>query len=231
MNIHNIQYIKENYSQQISALNDFYSEACSAIPSEAIRFGGGTALAIYYLKHRLSFDIDLFVTDAQYLAYVSPKHWIDETNKFETSKYIDQANHIRVLTKDMIKVDILVGQDFIREPYFDNTKQIFNCDVHVESLEDIISKKIYYRKESNLTRDIFDIAVSLKYQPDLLANLYKNGNLIKDDLVILKDNLNKLNHKRYLEEIEIIEPVKKYLDISRIAPSIIIDEIKIILSH
>ncbi|MDY0120565.1 MAG: hypothetical protein RBR54_01375 [Sulfurimonas sp.] len=31
---------------------------------------------MYYFQHRLSFDIDLFVTDVQILNYLSPKHFI-----------------------------------------------------------------------------------------------------------------------------------------------------------
>ena len=64
--IKNIEFIKEHYSEQIDALNHFIEDAYQFLPNQdhsLIRFGGGTALAIYYFQHRLSFDIDLFVTD------------------------------------------------------------------------------------------------------------------------------------------------------------------------
>lgn len=62
----NIEFIKEHYGEQIHALNSFIQDAYSSLTNQdhsKIRFGGGTALAIYYFQHRLSFDIDLFVTD------------------------------------------------------------------------------------------------------------------------------------------------------------------------
>ncbi len=72
-----IDFIKENYSYQIQALEQFYPVIKSAISQGVlpygIRFGGGTALAMYYFQHRLSFDIDLFLTNQQYLSFFSPK--------------------------------------------------------------------------------------------------------------------------------------------------------------
>jgi len=129
----NIAFIKEHYAEQIHALNSFIEDAYKFLPNKdysTIRFGGGTALAIYYFQHRLSFDIDLFVTDIQILNYLSPKHWIDETDKFNTSKYIDLSNHIRVLEKkNNIKVDVLVSQSASSNYFLDDSKDIFYSDV------------------------------------------------------------------------------------------------------
>ncbi|WP_428738841.1 nucleotidyl transferase AbiEii/AbiGii toxin family protein [Sulfurimonas sp.] len=83
----NIEFIQEHYSEQIYALNCFIEDAYSFLPNQdysTIRFGGGTALAIYYFQHRLSFDIDLFVTDVQILNYLSPKHYCQK-NCLQTS--------------------------------------------------------------------------------------------------------------------------------------------------
>ncbi|WP_066177197.1 nucleotidyl transferase AbiEii/AbiGii toxin family protein [Arcobacter porcinus] len=57
----NLDFIEEHYKEQIIALSLFFKESgAKHIPSSKIRFGGGTALTIYYFQHRLSFDIDLF---------------------------------------------------------------------------------------------------------------------------------------------------------------------------
>lgn len=64
--IKNVEFVKKHYSEQIDALNGFIKDAFAYLPNQdnsLIRFGGGTALAIYYFQHRLSFDIDLFVTE------------------------------------------------------------------------------------------------------------------------------------------------------------------------
>ena len=59
-------FILATYAKQIKALNDLIQECKVLLPNNdlsLIRFGGGTALAIYHFQHRKSFDIDLFVTD------------------------------------------------------------------------------------------------------------------------------------------------------------------------
>ena len=221
----NINSIKEHYSEQIHALNSFIEDAYKFLPNKdysTIRFGGGTALAIYYFQHRLSFDIDLFVTDVQILNYLSPKHWIDETDKFNTIKYIDLSNHIRVLEKkNNIKVDVLVSQSASSKYFLDDSKDIFYSDVYVESIEDIIAKKIVYRRNDNLTRDIIDIAIAIKVQDSILQNMLESGLINKQDLKELKNSLEHLDRTTFLEEIEIVAPFQKYIDDAKNAPEII----------
>jgi predicted nucleotidyltransferase component of viral defense system len=178
--------------------------------------------AIYYFQHRLSFDIDLFVTDIQILNYLSPKHWIDETDKFNTSKYIDLSNHIRVLEKqNNIKVDVLVSQNASSDYLLDNSKVIFTSDVYVESIEDIIAKKIVYRRNDNLTRDIIDIAIAIKSKDGILLNMLERGLINELDLKELKTSLENLDKKTFEEEIEIIAPFENYINDSKNAPEII----------
>jgi predicted nucleotidyltransferase component of viral defense system len=67
INPNKLKFIKENYQEQIIALELFFKDAFpKTLLKDIIKFGGGTALSIYYFQHRLSFDIDLFLTDQQY---------------------------------------------------------------------------------------------------------------------------------------------------------------------
>jgi len=224
----NIEFIKKHYGEQIHALNSFIEDAYSSLPNQdysTIRFGGGTALAIYYFQHRLSFDIDLFVTDVQILNYLSPKHWIDETNKFNTCKYIELSNHIRVLEKkNNIKVDVLVSQSAFSDYLLDNSKDIFCSDVYVESIEDIIAKKIVYRRNDNLTRDIIDTAIAIKLKDGILHNMLESGLINTHDLSELKNSLEYLDRETFEEEIEIVAPFENYIDDAKNAPEIIKNE-------
>ena len=230
----NIEFIKEHYGEQIHALNSFIEDAYRFLPNQdysTIRFGGGTALAMYYFQHRLSFDIDLFVTDIQILNYLSPKHWIDETDKFNSSKYIDLSNHIRVLEKkNNIKVDVLVSQSASYDYLLDDSKDIFCSDVYVESIEDIIAKKIIYRRNDNLTRDIIDIAIAIKVQDSILQNMLESGLINKQDLKELKNSLEHLDRATFLEEIEIVAPFENYIDDSKNALEIIKKECQKLLT-
>ena len=56
----NTDFANTHYQRQIQALKAFLPIIDMAVNSgvsrESIAFGGGTALAMYYLGHRLSFD-------------------------------------------------------------------------------------------------------------------------------------------------------------------------------
>lgn len=231
--MNNSAFLHEHYSDQIQALNHFIADTYQFLPQQdrsLIRFGGGTALAIYYYQHRLSFDIDLFATDMQVLSYLSPKHWIDETNNFNSGSYIDLSHHIRVLEKkNNIKIDVLVSQSSTTNYLVDDSKTLFKETIYVESIEDIIAKKIVYRRNDNLTRDIIDIAISIKHKENFLENTLASGLINHNDLQELYDSLFHLDRKTFDEELEIVAPFEKYLDDAQNAPEIIIQACQIYL--
>jgi predicted nucleotidyltransferase component of viral defense system len=219
-------FLKAHYGGQIDALQAFLDDACSNLPERNtayVRFGGGTALAIYYFQHRLSFDIDLFATDPQIMNYLSPKHWMEETALFNRDSYIDFAHHIRVLfRKNNIKVDVLVAQDFVSEPFIDDSRRLFSTDVHVESIEDIIAKKIIYRRHDNLTRDIIDIAVADR-QEGTLRKLSEAEAVSRQDVSELRDALASLDRETYETELAIVKPFETYMELAKRAPDILIE--------
>ncbi|MBL3519478.1 nucleotidyl transferase AbiEii/AbiGii toxin family protein [Arcobacter lanthieri] len=226
-----LAFIFDNYNDQIEALNFFFKESgVKDIPSSKIKFGGGTALAIYYFQHRLSFDIDLFVSDIQYLDFIRPKIWIDDSNSFQTDGYIDQQNHIGLITKNDIKIDILIDANSSNGK-IDNSRKLVDFDLYIEDIEDIIAKKITFRKKDNKTRDIIDIAICLENNQNLFNELISLEKVTTDDLKILKEALLNLNKERYISQLKIVKPFEKYLDISNKAPEYIIskiDDLKII---
>jgi len=217
-------FLKAYYGDQIDALQAFLDDACTNLPerdSSLVRFGGGTALAIYYFQHRLSFDIDLFATDPQIMNYLSPKHWMEETALFNRDSYIDFAHHIRVLFRRRnIQVDVLVAQDFVSKPFIDNSGRLFSTDVYVESMEDIIAKKIIYRRRDNLTRDIIDIAVAEK-QEGVLRKLFEAEAISRQDVSELRDALAMLDREMYAVELDIVKPFETYMELARRAPDIL----------
>ena len=225
----NTKFITEHYKFQIEAFVQFQKDSqFSLIPKSKIKFGGGTALAMYYFQHRLSFDIDLFVDDIQYLDYLRPKMWIDDTLNFNPCEYIDSHNYIGLVSKNEIKIDILIDSNS-NQGLIDDSKKIFPFEVYIESIEDILAKKITFRKNDNKARDIFDIAVAIDNNNDILKNMLILAKITKDDLSELKISLENLDINKYNHQIEIINPFDKYKEISLNASSIIIQAIKIIL--
>ncbi len=226
INPNKLEFIKESYQDQITALELFFKDAfAKTLPKDIIKFGGGTALSIYYFQHRLSFDIDLFLIDQQYLSYFSPKHWIEDTSNFNGSQYIDIHNHIGVVSANNIKVDILVdsSSDTV---LMDDTKTVFSFDIRVESIEDILAKKIVFRKKDNKARDIFDIAVAIQNDENILHNLLKNKRVTDEDLQIFQTALESINMQKYKTTIDLIEPINEYLSLADEAPDFILSSLK-----
>jgi predicted nucleotidyltransferase component of viral defense system len=219
-----VDFVKEYYQNQIETLKDFIKEAYPNLPnkdSSCVRFGGGTALAMYYFQHRLSFDVDLFVRDPQIINYLSPKHWIEESSAFGDETYLDLANHIRVLSsKNKIKLDVLVAQDNLGACLVDDSYAFFDIPLHVESIEDIIAKKIVYRRIQNLTRDVIDIAVAIEKE-NILEKLLRMEAIAHKDIDELNAAMLNLDIAQYDFELELIKPFEKYRKIATNAPRII----------
>lgn len=223
----NIDFIREHYGEQIKAFRWLIEERFGYLPnqnSSLLRFGGGTALAIYYFQHRKSFDIDLFAIDQQVLNYLSPKTWIEESRHFNASEYIDQAHHVGLLSNNNIKVDILVSADFIEPPLIDASRELFPADIYVESISDIIAKKIVFRNAQNKARDIIDIAVALSKEPNILAFMVEKGAVSIENIKTLQGAINSLNREKYGYETEIVEPFEEYQAIAESAPDMILEE-------
>lgn len=219
-------YLK-NFKPQLDALNSVYFELIKGIEDKVSlknwwAFGGGTALSIFHFQHWKSFDLDIFVSEAQVFDFLDPKWYIDDTTVFNASDYrFDRfAKHLKLKTRDDIKVDFLLNEAVINKP-IKNELLDLEFDLYYESVEDIIAKKIKYRKEDNLTRDIFDLAVAISKDTKILNNLLLARFVTIDDFKKLKSSLRNLDINEYKTELEKIEPHKDYIDISINAKDII----------
>lgn len=228
-----LDFIKEHYADQIQAFNWLIEERFGSLPSSdssLLRFGGGTALAMYHFQHRLSFDIDLFAVDAQVLGYFSPKVWLEESRYFKSDDYIDQSNHVGFLSHNDIKIDILISTNLSENYFIDTTREIFPIDIYVEDIKDILAKKIVFRSNQNKTRDIIDIAVSLSHDKNIIKAMLQFGLIKLDDLLILRGSLEGLNHEKFAYETDIVAPFGAYLEIANAAPEVLKNELEDILT-
>lgn len=228
-------YLK-NFEVQINALNSIYHQLLSPIEKQSTIknwwvFGGGTALSMFHFNHRKSFDIDIFITESQLFDFLNPKWYIDEINIFDSEYRFNGMNHhIQLKTKDDIKVDFLLNESIIKPPIKNRVLNL-NYELYYESIEDIIAKKVKYRKEDNLTRDIFDIATAISNDKEILQNLIYSRFISSDDLEKLNRSLESLDINQYNLELDKIEPqTKKFIDIANNAQNIIQENIKIVLN-
>jgi nucleotidyltransferase AbiEii toxin of type IV toxin-antitoxin system len=150
-------------------------------------FGGGTAMMLQ-IDHRESDDIDIFLPDAQFLAFLDPK-LRDFEFEITPSDYTgDGAGFIKLAFDGIGEIDFIVGHALTATP---TTKRwIETEDIDLETTSEIIAKKIHYRGASIKPRDIFDIAAAAKHDRDPIVSALKayKGDVTRTLLAI--DRLN-----------------------------------------
>lgn len=126
------------------------------IPPEEWTFGGGTALA-YWLQHRLSRDVDIFLTDAQYLLLVTPR--LNSNAARGMVDYEESSVSVKIVFPQG-DVDFIVAPRLTEEPF--RPEDIGGRKVLVELPVEIVLKKLFYRAEGLKVRDLVDIAAALE---------------------------------------------------------------------
>jgi predicted nucleotidyltransferase component of viral defense system len=219
--------LKFNFKDQKEAFDYIYKEILKNIPIENWSFGGGTALSMFYFQHRASFDIDIFVNDPQYFTFLSPKFYLEESD-FLQSNYIETANQISLRTKNNVKVDFLLNPPLTKK--YAKKINFENKEFQVETIEEIIAKKIFYRNKDNKSRDILDIAIALDNNPNLINELINTNALNLDILYNFQKTLEtKFDKDKFLADINLLEINEKTKKLVKYIPENIISNIDYVL--
>jgi len=129
-------------------------------------WGGGTVLMLRH-QHRLSWDIDLFLGDVQYLTALSPR--LNDAIGETVSRYTEQANHLKCFVAGIGEIDYLTVQ-----PVLDVKPERMDVEGHglinVMSDREILAQKIQYRAWCFTGRDLFDFGSITTLRPDLLED-------------------------------------------------------------
>lgn len=133
--------------------------------------GGGTALMLQ-LGHRQSHDIDIFVEDGQILGYLDPAK-ADLRFGVLPSSYSGDGNTFRKFAfRNLGEIDFIVGLQLTSQPYHETV--IEARSVLLETVGEIIAKKVFYRGSSIAPRDIFDIAAAASRCPSDIDEALSN---------------------------------------------------------
>ncbi|MHB1495569.1 MAG: nucleotidyl transferase AbiEii/AbiGii toxin family protein [Acidithiobacillus sp.] len=126
------------------------------LPAPNWTMGGGTVLMFRY-HHRLSQDVDIFLTDAQYLTALSPR--LNDQVEDLTDRYREDSQHVKLIFPEFGEVDFVVAPRLI--PHSTELAKIHGRIVALDKPEEIIAKKCFYRADGFTARDVFDMAVFL----------------------------------------------------------------------
>ncbi|MHB1479368.1 MAG: nucleotidyl transferase AbiEii/AbiGii toxin family protein [Acidithiobacillus ferrooxidans] len=122
--------------------------------------GGGTVLMFKY-RHRLSHDVDIFITDAQYLTALSPR--LNDKVEDLTVHYREDSQHVKLIFDDLGEVDFVAAPRLVADST--QAATIHGRKVLLDKPEEIIAKKCFYRADGFTARDVFDMAVFLTKDP------------------------------------------------------------------
>lgn len=157
-----------------------------------------------HANHRLSKDIDAFITDPQYLPILSPRLGGEEVWACET--YTEAANHLKLVYPEG-EIDFIVAS-----PITDLASEAMSIpderggrpiQFKVEHSVEIALKKLVYRAGLLKVRDIFDIAVVDSLHHDLLDANLGHAKGAKKDIGNRLANLSEDYFRQELAELDI----------------------------
>jgi hypothetical protein len=120
-------------------------------------FGGGTAMMLQ-IDHRESHDIDIFLPDPQSLGFLDPAERDFVLDTPPTDYHGDGAAFLKLAFEHIGEIDFIVAGSLTSQPVTQSIVE--NESALLETIPEIIAKKIYHRGSSIRPRDIFDIAAA-----------------------------------------------------------------------
>jgi hypothetical protein len=119
-------------------------------------FGGGTAMMIQ-IGHRESRDIDIFLSDPQLLPLLDPQK-NDFEFEIQPNAYMGDGTISQRFAFGEGEIDFIVASALTSSPSIATTVE--GEAIRLETIPEIITKKVFYRRALIKPRDIFDIAAA-----------------------------------------------------------------------
>ncbi len=204
-------------------------------------FGGGTALSAYYWQHRFSTDIDMFIHtegNEKPLALIRPLlrgneikkqlNAIGYDNSLKESGISFPGHYLEISINSHEKIQFFESRGYTSKPYSLST--VLGQTILIESVDEIIAKKIFYRADKANARDIFDIALAIHKDPMSIKRILEGGRVKLNHIKTLVNSLKQVIKDEYaqkLYEIDIIlmNPVESYYKLAIKAPIYLYDNL------
>lgn len=152
-------------------------------------FGGGTAMMLQ-IGHRQSEDIDIFIflQDPQLLSYLDPKLHDFEFEMMPSDYHGDGAHFLKLAFDGIGEIDFIVSTPLTDAPF--TRRQVEGEYVDMESIAEIIAKKVHFRGAYIKPRDIFDIAAAARFDRELVVDALRG---YRDDVASTLAAMDRLN--------------------------------------
>jgi hypothetical protein len=171
-------------------------------------FGGGTAMMLQ-IGHRQSHDVDIFIDDAQVLGFLDPAK-VDLHFREQPAAYGgDGARFQKFAFSNIGEIDFIAAGHLTDTPFV--VRQIEGRAVQLESIQEIIAKKVYHRGGEAKARDVFDIAAAAQsHRSEVTAALKR----YPDQVARTLERLEKLNPEFVTNTIRQLMILPDYLDMA-----------------
>lgn len=110
------------------------------------------------INHRESHDVDLFLDDPQLLPYITAS--VAEL-EFEIGRPTyggDGAGHLKIAFENIGEIDFIVAGHIVDQNV--ESTELLGRTIDLETIPEIIGKKVRFRGSSIEPRDVFDIAAA-----------------------------------------------------------------------
>lgn len=145
------------HSTALSILDDIEAQGKGA---PDIVLGGGTVLMMR-MRHRLSKDIDIFLHVAQWLSRLTPR--LNDRVAGIVRDYSEQANSVKLVLPNGDIDFVVAGSVSGVAP--NETLEFRGRTVMLETTEEILAKKVFYRAALLKSRDVFDLVAASEVFP------------------------------------------------------------------
>ena len=132
------------------------------VPDAHWTFGGGTALMLR-IGHRFSKDIDLFVSDPQYLGFVTPR--LSEVAEKVSTDYEESAEFVKLFLSAG-EIDFVAGGPLTADPW--EMVSFGDRGIRVETCAEIVAKKMWHRGDRAKARDLYDLCAVADAEPEAI---------------------------------------------------------------
>jgi hypothetical protein len=159
------------------------------IPVDDWTFGGGTVLMRRH-RHRLSRDVDIFISDPQFIGYLSPR--LSPTAESLTTDYSEDSNFVKLAFPEG-EIDFVAAPPLTSVPA--KPEMLFGRSFLVETSTEIVAKKIWHRGADITARDIFDFAMVAELES---GAMYEIAPILQDRRDAVLDRIRR--HEQSLRE-------------------------------
>lgn len=156
--------------------------------------GGGTRLMLA-IEHRLSDDVDLFISDPQWLGYLTPR--LNDAIEEKVKNYHEGATSLKLELAEG-EIDYIISTPLLGLPNESSPDSIYE----LEPVAEVLAKKLFYRGATLTPRDLFDWRMIEMHVPQEDLHLEKMAHVLRDKLAGIAQALDALsqldpNHPRW----------------------------------